>query len=418
MKIMNICVEFDADVHLCGDWYMKKSISIVPFYEGQLQNRFFGEDAIGRDNVYEPYRILKQILEEEYNIATCDIIPIQKADIVLFFARDYKKMWTAVSMQKKCAYVSFEPPVVDSLHEHVALEVLRDFLGNVMTWDDDLAEKKGFIKFYPPVASQPFIERRPFSQKKFMANISGNKRSIHPDELYTERINAIRYFEQHFPMGFDLYGVGWDVEEYPSYRGMVDNKQETLRDYKFSLCYDNMKNVKGMVSEKIFDCFFAKCIPVYLGTDNIDEYVPQDCFIDRRMFASYDELSLYLQNMTEEEYDRRLSQIESYLQSPSFHKFSGEHFAQNLSEQIRALSLPSNGGKKIEAALKFLGYYMLKKYRGFISRVLRGGHLPSIKNIFQGKIWCVELAANKRGNQKSGNKYLFEMEIQEPFHRV
>ena len=79
---------------------MKKSISIVPFYEGQLQNRFFGEDAIGRDNVYEPYRILKQILEEEYNIATCDIIPIQKADIVLFFARDYKKMWTAVSMQK------------------------------------------------------------------------------------------------------------------------------------------------------------------------------------------------------------------------------------------------------------------------------------------------------------------------------
>lgn len=47
-----------------------------------------------------------------------------------------------------------------------------------------------------------------------------------------------------------------------------------------------------------------------------------------------------------------------------------------------------------------------------------GGHLPSIKNIFQGKIWCVELAANKRGNQKSGNKYLFEMEIQEPFHRV
>ena len=90
----------DTDVcPLYGEVY-EKSISIVPFYEGQLQNRFFGEDAIGRDNVYEPYRILKQILEEEYNIATCDIIPIQKADIVLFFARDYKKMWTAVSMQK------------------------------------------------------------------------------------------------------------------------------------------------------------------------------------------------------------------------------------------------------------------------------------------------------------------------------
>lgn len=352
---------------------MKKSISVVPFYAGQLQNRFFGEDAIGRDNVYEPYRILKQKLEEEYNIATCDIIPIQKADIVLFFARDYKKMWTAVSLGKKCAYISFEPPVVDSLHEHVALEVLRDFLGNVITWDDDLAKKKGFIKFYPPVASQPFIERRPFSQKKFMANISGNKRSLHRDELYTERIHAIRYFEQHFPTGFDLYGVGWDVEEYPSYRGMVDSKQDTLCNYKFSLCYDNMRNVNGMVSEKIFDCFFAKCVPVYLGTDNIEEYIPKICFVHQRDFVSYDALSTYLQNMSEKEYDQRIEAIEAYLQSESFHKFSGEYFAQTLSTQIQGLSFPSTGITRITAASKLAGCFMLKKYRGLKARVIGGG---------------------------------------------
>ena len=47
-----------------------------------------------------------------------------------------------------------------------------------------------------------------------------------------------------------------------------------------------------------------------------------------------------------------------------------------------------------------------------------GGHLPFIKDDFQDAIWFLELAANKVGNQKAGDKYLFEMEIQEPFYRV
>ena len=357
---------------------MKKNISVVPFYPGQLQNRFFGDNATGRDNVYEPYHILKQTLEQEYNIATYDIISIQEADIVLFFARDYKKMWTAVSLGKKCAYISFEPPVVDSLHEPVVLETLRDFLGNVVTWDDDLAKKRGFFKFYPPVASQPAIESLAFSQKKLLVNISGNKRSLHPDELYSERIKAIRYFEKQFPAEFDLYGVGWNAEEYPSYRGMVDSKQDTLCNYKFSLCYDNMKNVNGMVSEKIFDCFFAKCIPVYLGTDNIEEYVPKDCFIDRREFTSYDELSRYLQTMSEGEYNRRIREIEDYLQSESFYRFSGAYFAQRLNCQVRDLFEPSKGQAKIKAFFELIGYHVLKKYRGLKSRVIGGGksHFP------------------------------------------
>lgn len=47
-----------------------------------------------------------------------------------------------------------------------------------------------------------------------------------------------------------------------------------------------------------------------------------------------------------------------------------------------------------------------------------GGHLPFIKDDFQGEIRFLELAANKMGNQKAGDKYLFEMEIQEPFYRI
>ena len=36
--------------------------------------------------------------------------------------------------------------------------------------------------------------------------IACNKWSPHPDELYTERKKVIRFFEEHHPETFDLYG--------------------------------------------------------------------------------------------------------------------------------------------------------------------------------------------------------------------
>ena len=134
-----------------------------------------------------------------------------------------------------------------------------------------------------------------------------------------------------------------------------------------------MKNVNGMVSEKIFDCFFANCIPIYLGTDNIEEYVPRSCFVDRRDFSSYDDLGLYLENMREDEYNRRIEAIGAYLKTKDFHKFSGEYFAQNLSEQIRMLSGPSTRVIRIRAALRLLWYFMLEKCNALKKRAVRRG---------------------------------------------
>src|SRR5260221_513096 len=105
----------------------------------------------------------------------------------------------------------------------------------------------------------------PFSEKRLLVNISYNKYSSQPGELYSARREAIGYFERHRPDDFDLYGVGWlgtqtlrgssgRGERHPSYRGAVTNKWDVLPRYKFSLCYENSRDQPGCVTEKIFDC--------------------------------------------------------------------------------------------------------------------------------------------------------------------
>jgi Glycosyltransferase family 10 (fucosyltransferase). len=349
-----------------------KKISVVPFYREQAQNRFFGEgNCVERDNIYEPYRILKKELDREYFIGTDDIIPIEQADIVLFFAFDLKKMLTAARLKKKSVYFAFEPTVVDIMHEENVLGEIRNLLGNVMTWNDDLKKKPGFVKFFPPVASQAFIEKTAFSKKKFLVNISSNKTSEHPDELYTERRNAIRYFEKTIPNDFDLYGMGWSDIEYQSYRGEVENKQKTLKGYKYCLCYENMRNVRGLVSEKIFDCFFAGCIPIYLGADNIEEYIPKMCFVDFREFKSYEELENYLQHMTEKEYAIRLEAINQYIRSAQFQDFLGEGFAKNIQENILNLYPAPDRVCQIRAFIKLCKAYGFKQCMRVKSRLRR-----------------------------------------------
>ena len=152
-----------------------------------------------------------------------------------------------------------------------------------------------------------------FGDKKLCALISGNKKVSHKLELYSEREKTIRWFENNALDDFDLYGIGWDkytsenryirflvlkvaklskllTPYFPSYKGMVESKLETLSKYKFAICYENAQMIPGYITEKIFDCFFAGCVPVYWGAPNITEHIPQNCFIDRRKFKSHEEL--------------------------------------------------------------------------------------------------------------------------------
>jgi hypothetical protein len=82
----------------------------------------------------------------------------------------------------------------------------------------------------------------------------------------------------------------------------------------------------GYVSLKIFDCLRCGVVPVYLGAPDIDDYVDQGAFVDRRNFKSMEELGRYLSNMREEEYKNYADSAQAYLESSKFKLFLSENF--------------------------------------------------------------------------------------------
>ena len=48
--------------------------------------------------------------------------------------------------------------------------------------------------------------------------------------------------------------------------------------YKFIICFENSKTV-GYITEKIFNVFLSKSIPIYDGDPNINDFIERNCYI-------------------------------------------------------------------------------------------------------------------------------------------
>jgi hypothetical protein len=231
-----------------------------------------------------------------------------------------------------------EPPVVmpsnwdPSRHSQFA---------RCLTWDDDLVDKRRYFKFHWPLpSSYPRLPPVPFASQQVLVNISANKTSSHPLELYSARGRTIRYFEDECPGEFALYGPGWDrlgpeEETHAAYRGVTDHKWRVYGQYRFGLTYENMRGVRGYVTEKIFDCLRAGTVPVYWGASNIVDYVDGDAFVDRTLFDTDAELARFLRNTSESEHRRYLEAGRDYLASARFAAFLPPAFAQTIVETFQ-----------------------------------------------------------------------------------
>ncbi|MFN4280736.1 glycosyltransferase family 10 domain-containing protein [Thermosynechococcus sp.] len=177
-----------------------------------------------------------------------------------------------------------------------------------------------------------------------------------PDrDLYRERLKAIRWFERYAPQDFALYGRDWDKSPaqpvvgglirflerwwpqpstaFPSWRGTIAAKRDILLRSRFSIVYENAI-FRGYITEKIFDAFCAGNVPVYWGAPDVTDYIPKDCFIDRREFSSYEDLYWFLKTMPEETYLGYQQAIHRFLASPQAQQFSIPHFVQTIVTEI------------------------------------------------------------------------------------
>lgn len=229
--------------------------------------------------------------------------------------------------KEKMVLVMWEPPTVQ---EELYDPAVQAHFGKIFTWDDDLVDNERFFKFHYPVLV-PRIQNIPsFDEKKFCVMICRRLKSHHPKELYSKRKQAIQFFEDK-PGEFDLYGHHWAREKFKNWKGpLFSNKLDKLKEYKFSICYENMCDVKGYITEKIFDCFAAGVVPVYWGASNVTDYIPADCFIDRRRYANDEEMYQALKAMKKEEYENYLAEIEKFLLSDQAKIFSTEYFVEHF----------------------------------------------------------------------------------------
>ncbi len=160
-------------------------------------------------------------------------------------------------------------------------------------------------------------------------------------DLYQERADAICYFAD--VSGFRLFGTGWDIQRSlnnaqwqviqklkPTF---VEDKMDVLGRFRFAVCFENCV-FPGYVTEKIFDCFMAGCIPIYLGAPDISDFVPASSFIDYRHFGNYTALERFMRQMTEPEAFKYLKSAREFLASPEFEKFTADWFVNNLMDII------------------------------------------------------------------------------------
>ena len=328
---------------------IKATFFTSSFYQNNRQFDI-NDDIANRDNcLYAGYLLKETFKKRGIDLITQDINSPPESQFIIY---NEMPRIRNIFPHKDLYLLIFESEVIRPDNWKVGN---HKYFKKIFTWNDELVDNKKYYKinFSSKIPSNLDFDLN--KKNKFCTMIVAHKFKSHPLELYTERLKAIRWFEQNHPEDFDLYGIGWDryyfkdplsklnrlkfltrllKPKYPSYKGSVKSKKEIYEKYKFAICYENARDIPGYITEKIFDCFFAGCVPVYWGAPNVTDHIPEDTFIDRRNFRTYDELYGYLKNMPDREYINYLDAIKDFIKSDKIYPFSAECFADTLIDKI------------------------------------------------------------------------------------
>jgi glycosyltransferase involved in cell wall biosynthesis len=234
--------------------------------------------------------------------------------------------------QKNSFLFAFEPPAVLPNNYQILNENLYN---KIFTYRDDLVANKPhkYVKIFFPNSYRNLLSIKKYNTRKFLCNFSANKISSHPDELYSSRLQAIKFYQNNYPELFDNYGLNWNKSKIKS-KGYIKDKLQTLSNYKFSLCFENQKNIEGYISEKIIDCFIAGTVPIYYGASNINKFIPFDAYIDFRNFKNFNELHDFLIGMNETDWKVYIDEANKFIQSKYYKNFLPEHFVNIVGSAI------------------------------------------------------------------------------------
>jgi alpha(1,3/1,4) fucosyltransferase len=333
------------------------------FYTLFSRNRMFepGFTPVGDELSYPAVHLGRELRALGHEAATLDMADVRSFDKVFFIdypTRLNKYFRELLALRHpEMHLILAEPPIVrpDNYFKRNHAPFKK-----VLTWKRDVAASdpnKYILYHLANKLRAGAFSTVPFARRKLCVLINSFMASPDKRELYSERVRAVRWFEAYVPRDFDLMGLDWDkllfpgplarlnyplrfayrrvpglkklkVHRYPSFIGPnKKSKHETLKYYRFCIAYENSVE-PDYVSEKLFDSFFAGCVPIYLGAPNVLDYIPAETFIDKRKFASYDDLYRYISTMSEAEYNKYLEAIAAFVNGPGVRPFTAEAYSE------------------------------------------------------------------------------------------
>ena len=180
----------------------------------------------------------------------------------------------------------------------------------ILTWRKDLTEQKKYV-FAPILTRLDKVNPQYWNEQKSVLVLQ--IATHYKGGVYDERSIATKWFLENKPEDFQLYGGGWDSIKNElsekaqkaferQYGGYVKDKLKVVSQSKFVLAYENAIQ-DDYVTEKMYDILQAGAVPIYLGAPNVKQHVPEECFINKNDFKTYDELYAFLKNMDDKTYD-------------------------------------------------------------------------------------------------------------------
>jgi hypothetical protein len=191
--------------------------------------------------------------------------------------------------------------------------------------------------------------------------VAGNKLSFIPGELYSLR--RIAAFEIK---DIALFGTAWNIKfgtrvkkffaealiairagylpklgsvrywftNMGGWHGAPGNKHETLEKYRYSLVIENSAE---FLSEKLFDSFFAGCIPVYVGPSLHDFGIPSALVVTAS--PDIDSINSAIIRAKKVDYSRWIVDLEKWLMNADTRdNWSTENFFLQIAISIKELA--------------------------------------------------------------------------------
>jgi hypothetical protein len=363
------------------------TVYIDPWDLKLYNNRFFGEN--GGDNTrvdyLNPFIYLREKCKKNgINLNTADFIPENIVDGRFIYYYSFGQIDNLEKLRlrkdiKFCSIYLFEPPIkvlnkkddinyrIDELAELFSRVYLTCSISSInKVYKINLQSK--IEQFSYPQSYSTILEKHwKFKGKNLLVMVNSFRYSrLSKFEFYSERNRALSYFLVRD--NIDFYGSDWEdlgksyyinilksifwglkwgsfsrlrntmflfnvrkklIYVKPSY-----DKYSVLAKYKFALCYESM-GLDGFITEKIFDCFFAGTIPIYLGAPDITNYIPANTFIDKRKFDNYNDLFYFISNLNDVEYEKIRFNIMSFINSELFENFSMEKFSNRFIDDVK-----------------------------------------------------------------------------------